>query len=278
MEWAIRHHVSTALAAAFLLVEYMVLNTRILNIYSVLLVFSLVLGVYNGYRLFFQRIKLHKISFLNWPIRFKVRFLLIWIAFGIAAFFLLKYKINLAVFGYLILMVCFYSMNRVIEAPSVWLDVLGWIKAPILAIAWFCTTFYLVLFESQGLNENIFVWSVNRFGLLLMVALSNDVHDREKDAERGFRTWAVRFSKIQIIYLGVFIALCMITASIIHVEKFDWLLLTENGFLHVFFGLSCLCLSYNKYRFYKHVLLMDGILIIGSLVILFANYLRNLPI
>lgn len=278
VQWAIRHHVFTALAVAFLLFESIRHNTDAINIEQPLWGFMLSLGAYNAYRLYFQRVKLRKISFLNWPIRFKIRFLLIWIAFGIAAFFLLKYKINLAVVGTLALMFIFYSLNRIIEAPSVWLDVLGWIKAPMLALVWFCTTFCWGELESSWIEENMLVWSVNRFGLLLLVALSNDVHDREKDAERGFRTWAVRFSKIQIIYLGFFIASCMIAISIIHVGKNDWMLLTETGILHGFLGLGCLSVSYNRYQFYKHVLLMDGILITGSLVILFANYLRNLPI
>jgi hypothetical protein len=278
LEWAIRHHVSTAFAAALLLIESMLLHADAFRIGFAVWGFLLVLGTYNAYRLLFQRLNLRSISFHKWPLRFRVRFLLTLISFGYVTCYFLQNNMNSSLYGVLALLFFLYAMNRMIEAPSLWLDLLGWIKAPMLALVWFCITFYWSRFELASVSENMIVWGVNRFGLFLLVAMSNDVHDREKDAERGLITWPVRFSKMQIQYLGAFIASCMIAVSIIHVGKNDGVLLTETGVFHGFLGFACLWLSYNRHQYYKHILMMDGILILGSFVVLFANYLRNLPI
>jgi hypothetical protein len=278
LEWSIRYHFFTALAAGFLLVESMLLNTGVINIKYVLFVFSLVLATYNAYRRFFQRVSLRKISFQLWSIRFRIRFLLILISLGYSIYFIIWNELDLTLVVALSIMFVFYSKSRFTGNSTVWLDVFGWIKAPILALAWFYLTYHFdgIIFLSTFSEK--FACGLNRFGLLLLVALSNDVHDREKDLERGFKTWPARFSRMQIVYFGIFIASCMVATSIMYVRGFEWLMLTETGILNGFLGFSCLFLSYNKYQFYKHVLLMDGILIISSIVSLFANYLRNLPI
>jgi hypothetical protein len=276
--WAIRFHFTTALAAAMLLLEVMQINGDSFSLVNPFFAFAATLGIYNGYRLVFQRTNLREIFIKNWPIRFQIRMLLIVISYVYVIFVWVQDVLigKHIFFGLLFLLL--YASSRIKVSSTRWLWLHGWIKAPLLALGWFWMTTISRDDAFPMMEVNSIDWTLNRFGLLILLALSNDVHDREKDAARGLSTWAVRFSPFTIRWIGIIIATIMLATTIGYAETWDARVLTETGLLHPLFGLGCFFLSFNRNSHFRHVLLMDASLMGASLLAVIANYLRNLLI
>jgi hypothetical protein len=277
-EQAIRFHLTTAFAAALLLAESMQVFDHSISWRLVSVVFAITLGIYNGYRLVFQRMNLKKNSIKKWPVRFQVRLMLVIISF---VYFICFWKqqvwsVKLITVGLCLFVLYTSSWFPVVSAA--WLRFLGWIKAPLLALGWFGMTAYVWFDSSPVIGVNSGAWCTNRFGLLLLLALSNDVHDREKDAARGLHTWAVRFNRHTMQGIGLLIGVSMMATTIGYAGKWDVMLLTETGLLHALFGVLCFFLSFSGNPHFRHVFLMDASLIAASLLVFIANYLRNLPL
>jgi hypothetical protein len=170
----------------------------------------------------------------------------------------------------------FYGGTRFHSTPLKLLQWFGYLKAPLLALSWFVMTSFLPGNRFVSENKTDFSNLTIRFILLLLIALTNDIHDRDKDIVRGVLTWAARLNRQQMLILGSFLILTAFFTALILTLGSPGLDFPISGTINLLIAFSCFYYSFKSLPYHIHVLMMDGCLILCALSSLFENYLRNL--
>jgi hypothetical protein len=276
MKWLIKYQIITSIAAALLAADAVCLNRNLISIFPILLVFFSVMTGYNAYRFLPQYNKFKDLHIFQWPTRFKIRASFI-IFPAIGCFFVLLLRADLRpifLLGFVFFL--FYSASRFHLIPPKLLIWFGYLKAPLLALSWFVITSFLpgnrFFTENQTDYSNLAI----RFVLLLLIALANDIHDRDKDIDRGVLTWAVRLNKWQMLIIGYFlVSTTFFSVLILNICSMEFAF-PISGVISLLIAFSCFYYSFRSLLYHIHIWMMDGCLIICALSSLFENYLRNL--
>jgi hypothetical protein len=276
MKWLIKYQIVTSIAAALLAADAVCFNGNSFSIFPISLVFFSVMTGYNAYKFLPQYNKINHLHVIHWPSRFKISASVITIS-TLGCFFVLLFRTDLRLlFLIVFIFFLFYGVSRVQMTPLKLLQWFGYLKAPLLALSWFVITSFLpgnrFFTENQTDYSNLAI----RFVLLLLIALANDIHDRDKDIARGVLTWAVRLNKRQMLFIGYFlVSTAFFSVLILNFWSME-LAFPISGVFNLLIAFGCFYYSFRSLSYHVHVWMMDGCLIICALSSLFENYLRNL--